>query len=621
MANISLQIFHGLIFVLTCFEASGFLLDNRPPISYSCTFEQSSCGYTHTPSSHGMEWSRHHVGPGHAFPEYDITYHIRGQGFVMYANGNASRHVGDNVKLQSQVMSFPKGQYVSIEFSYSFSEMHSNSLTLSLFAHGSSTNGPLLTRTGHSTASHGTFLPHWYRTCVSTLVRDGNITIVFEAITRYSSNNGNLAIDDVVIEEGKHCHSITQLSSTPSSHVTTTSHPGVNVSVTCDFESPNVCGYHNKIQPRDNFDWQRHRNATQSMNTGPNGDHTTGSGYYMYIETSSPRHAGEIARIESPSFAADGHQRLTFWYNAHGSGIGDLKVYFEVHGTLGSPVFVESKGTNNSFWQHACVPVTKVSSNAKVVFEGVVGRDYHGDIAIDDVKLDHGTCNNIGQTTVPTVTLDIGDWLSWGHWSACSSTCGHSTKQRTRKCSNGTCDGENIQVLQCHTNLCPGVTVDGQWSSWSSYSACSVTCGVGHVISRRACNNPPPFHGGHNCVGSSVKTATCHKMSCTFDGGWSHWTTWSKCSTSCDIGTISRIRSCTNPAPSSGGAQCSGNKTETHECSLGPCPTWSHWYDGKCSSTCGNGTMDRVRTCSTGTSADCSGSSYQLVPCLGTDCI
>lgn len=64
----------------------------------------------------------------------------------------------------------------------------------------------------------------------------------------------------------------------------------------------------------------------------------------MYIETSAPRHAGELARIESPAFTADGHQRLTFWYNAHGSGIGDLKVYFEIKGILGSPVFVESKG-------------------------------------------------------------------------------------------------------------------------------------------------------------------------------------------------------------------------------------------------------------------------------------
>ena len=64
----------------------------------------------------------------------------------------------------------------------------------------------------------------------------------------------------------------------------------------------------------------------------------------MYIETSSPRRPGEIARIDSPTFTADGHQRLSFWYNAYGNGIGSLKVYLETNGILGSPVFVENHG-------------------------------------------------------------------------------------------------------------------------------------------------------------------------------------------------------------------------------------------------------------------------------------
>ncbi|XP_053387754.1 MAM and LDL-receptor class A domain-containing protein 1-like [Mercenaria mercenaria] len=558
----------GIVLLLnTC--ADGFLLDGKPPRRYVCNFEHTTCGYNNSVPAHGMEWSRLNVALGHTFLHSDDTYHTHRKGYVMFANGNASTHAGDRVRLQSKPMSFPQGTPLAISFAYIFSEAHTNAVTLSVYIGTHSTRARWIT-SGHS-PSHGTVSPYWHRGCITTTAHDNATVVIFEAKISHSSNNGDLAIDDVMVEEGNVCHHSSQMFTTSpfhmtsSHHVTSTAPPRTNASsVSCNFDLPDICGYHNRQYPgSDNFDWLRHQMKTLSQGTGPNMDHTSGKGYYMYIETSSPRHSGEIARIESPAFTADGHQRLTFWYNAYGTGIGDLKVYLETKGVLGSPVFVESKGTQSSVWQRACVQITKASSDVKVVFEGVVGRDYHGDIAIDDVKLEHGDCQSGVQTTVPTVTLNIvlGHWLSWGSWSSCSSTCGHSTKQRTRKCSSNTCDGGNIQILQCHTSAC----------------------------------------------------AT--------NGGWSHWTTWSKCSTSCDIGTISRVRSCTNPAPTSGGAQCVGNRTDTHECSTGPCPTWSHWYDGQCSSSCGNGTMERMRTCSTGTSSDCSGSAQEIIPCTGTECI
>ncbi|CAF4860692.1 unnamed protein product, partial [Rotaria magnacalcarata] len=36
------------------------------------------------------------------------------------------------------------------------------------------------------------------------------------------------------------------------------------------------------------FEWERASTATSSSGTGPGFDHTTGSGYYAYIETSYP---------------------------------------------------------------------------------------------------------------------------------------------------------------------------------------------------------------------------------------------------------------------------------------------------------------------------------------------
>ena len=40
--------------------------------------------------------------------------------------------------------------------------------------------------------------------------------------------------------------------------------------------------------PNDDGDWAFWQGSTYSYNTGPTGDHTTGSGKYYYVESSSP---------------------------------------------------------------------------------------------------------------------------------------------------------------------------------------------------------------------------------------------------------------------------------------------------------------------------------------------
>ena len=55
------------------------------------------------------------------------------------------------------------------------------------------------------------------------------------------------------------------------------------------------------------------------------------------------------------------------------------------------------------------------------------------------------------------------------------------------------------------------------------------------------------------------------------DGGWSDYGEWSKCSADCGIGFHTRSRTCTNPAPANGGADCKGQDTERGECNNGDC--------------------------------------------------
>jgi hypothetical protein len=56
--------------------------------------------------------------------------------------------------------------------------------------------------------------------------------------------------------------------------------------------------------------------------------------------------------------------------------------------------------------------------------------------------------------------------------------------------------------------------VDGGWSAWSDFGACSVSCGAGVKYSTRMCNNPRAEHGGKECEGNSQKKTKCDMPPC-----------------------------------------------------------------------------------------------------------
>ena len=56
--------------------------------------------------------------------------------------------------------------------------------------------------------------------------------------------------------------------------------------------------------------------------------------------------------------------------------------------------------------------------------------------------------------------------------------------------------------------------VDGQWSEWNAWSACTKTCGGGKATRTRMCNNPSPSGGGSDCAGGSKQTKNCNSKTC-----------------------------------------------------------------------------------------------------------
>ena len=138
--------------------------------------------------------------------------------------------------------------------------------------------------------------------------------------------------------------------------------------------------------------------------------------------------------------------------------------------------------------------------------------------------------------------------------------------------------------------LCVIFLVDGGWSSWYNQTDCSVSCGGGGVLTqRRSCTQPTPSCGGSECQGENTKTVDCNTHCCPgtymfntstllinktmfyiVDGGWSKWSV-GNCSKLCGGGNKTKIRTCSNPAPSCGGNNCIGKSVTTMKCNKIPC--------------------------------------------------
>lgn len=57
-------------------------------------------------------------------------------------------------------------------------------------------------------------------------------------------------------------------------------------------------------------------------------------------------------------------------------------------------------------------------------------------------------------------------------------------------------------------------TVNGGWTDWSEWLPCSTSCGGGDQNRYRYCSNPVPGLGGHICVGKSIEKKVCNTMTC-----------------------------------------------------------------------------------------------------------
>ncbi|XP_047583843.1 adhesion G protein-coupled receptor B2 isoform X8 [Lutra lutra] len=108
-----------------------------------------------------------------------------------------------------------------------------------------------------------------------------------------------------------------------------------------------------------------------------------------------------------------------------------------------------------------------------------------------------------------------GQWLEWGPWGPCSTSCANGTQQRSRKCSVAgpawaTCTGALTDTRECSNLECPAA--DSKWGPWNAWSLCSKTCDTGWQRRFRMCQASGAQ--GYPCEGTGEEVKPCSEKRC-----------------------------------------------------------------------------------------------------------
>ncbi|XP_045183514.2 A disintegrin and metalloproteinase with thrombospondin motifs adt-2-like [Mercenaria mercenaria] len=255
-------------------------------------------------------------------------------------------------------------------------------------------------------------------------------------------------------------------------------------------------------------------------------------------------------------------------------------------------------------------------------------------------------------------TTYASHWLEWGEWD-CHSVGFGCMQTRWRNCSaedHTKCNGNRYELNSCTQNTCKDSSPDAttasplaKWTPWGPwechneqipcvlyrYRNCStfeidceakggsnyelMTCGDMCAVPDKASTTDTSTVDISTPVTTSSNTTP---FSVTY---WLEWGSWDCKKQETGLCLMARTRNCSTYNPDDCEIKVTGAHYELRPCDTDICAAqssaqWSDWFYGKCSVSCGNGTTNRLRHCSTGHDEDCAGSPFETVPCAATDC-
>ncbi|XP_076471472.1 MAM domain-containing glycosylphosphatidylinositol anchor protein 2-like [Babylonia areolata] len=178
-------------------------------------------------------------------------------------------------------------------------------------------------------------------------------------------------------------------------------------SLGCDFEDSGLCGW--SQDTNDDFDWTWTSGFTPTSDTGPDADHTTGSGHYIFMESSAPQKFGQVTRLISPPYQPPPEPMcVEFYYHMKGPPkkleVGDLEVMIR-SGSREAPVdtvLFHREGYQAEDWVYGMVSIPEQSDVFRIVFAATRRQGWSGDIALDDIRILN--CSDVAANTTTTST-------------------------------------------------------------------------------------------------------------------------------------------------------------------------------------------------------------------------
>lgn len=141
------------------------------------------------------------------------------------------------------------------------------------------------------------------------------------------------------------------------------------------------------------FHWGGGQGATPTPNTGPDNDHTTGLGKYVYTEASFSS-GSRVANLQTPQINLSGltSPELRFWYHMDGQAIGSLRIEVQT-GSVTSPfIAIDSiVGPQGAAWNERVVSLSSYANQTvRIRFRARAlpgNQGQFADIAIDDMSV------------------------------------------------------------------------------------------------------------------------------------------------------------------------------------------------------------------------------------------